>query len=92
MERSTSGFVERYSSSLPQEDVKGFGEFLHEWNPQTVPKVRSYEEDERLKIPPPDFVLGPEHWLGLHADIRKNLWQAYRLRSIQSSLRKKSNP
>ena len=61
MERSTSGFVERYSSSLPQEDVKGFGEFLHEWNPQTVPKVRSYEEDERLKIPLPDFVLGPEH-------------------------------
>ena len=32
-----------------------------------------------LKRPPPDFVLGPEHWIGLHEENREKLWQAYRL-------------
>ena len=32
-----------------------------------------------LKRPPPDFFLGPEHWIGLHEEIREKLWQAYRL-------------
>ena len=72
-ERSTSG-------SLPHKDVEEFRESLHEWKPQqAVPKIRSFEEDDMLKRPPPDFVLGPEHWLGLHRDIWEKLWQAYRL-------------
>ena len=32
-----------------------------------------------LKRPPPDLVLGPEHWLELHKGIQEKLWQAYRL-------------
>ena len=29
--------------------------------------------------PPPNFTLGPEHWIELHETIREKLWQAYRL-------------
>ena len=80
IERSMSGLEERDSSSLPQEDVEDVGEFLHEWEPQkAIPKIPSLEEDHMLKSPPPDFVLGPEQRLRLHGEIRKKLWQAYRL-------------
>ena len=41
--------------------------------------MRSFEEDALLKRPPPDFVLGQEHWLGLHGEIREKPWQGYRL-------------
>ena len=78
-ERSSLGLEERELFILPQEDVEKFGEFLHGGKPKAVPKVRSFEEDDMLKRLPPDFVLGPEHWIGLHEEIREKLWQAYRL-------------
>ena len=32
-----------------------------------------------LKRSPPGFVLGPEHWIGLHEEIWEKIWQVYRL-------------
>ena len=64
---------------LQREDAEEFGEFLHEGKSIAPPTVRSFEEDALLKRPPPDFVLGQEHWLGLHEEIREKLWQVYRL-------------
>ena len=46
---------------------------------KSCPENRSFENDVMLKRPPPDFILGPEHWLGFHEEIQKRLWQAYRL-------------
>ena len=64
---------------LQREDAEGVGELLHEGKSVAPPIVRSFEEDALMKRPPPDFVLGQEHWLGLHVEIRENLWQGYRL-------------
>ena len=64
---------------LQKEDAAEFGEFLHEGKSVAPPIVRSFEEDALLKRPPPDFVLGQEHWLGLHEEIREKLWQVCRL-------------
>ena len=66
-------------SMLQREDAKEFGEFFHEGKAIAPPIVISSEEDTILKRPPPDFVLGQEHWLGLHVEIREKLWQVYRL-------------
>ena len=76
--RSSVGREERLSI-LQKEDVEEFGEFLHEGKSVASPIVRSFEEDALLKVPPPDFVLGPEHLIELHEEIREQLWQAYRL-------------
>ena len=76
--RSSLGSDDRLSI-LQKEDVEEFGEFLHEGKSVAPPKVRSFEEDALLKRPPPDFVLGQEHWIRLHDEIRENLWQVYRL-------------
>ena len=79
-ERSLLGLEKKEFSILPQEDVEEFGEFLHDWKPKAVLEIRSFEDDGMLKKPPPYFVLGPEHWLGLHEEIPETLfWQAYRL-------------
>ena len=64
-------------SMLQREDAEEFREFLHEGRSVATPIVRSFEEDALLKRPPPDFVLGQEHWLGLHGEIREKLWQGY---------------
>ena len=64
---------------LQREDAEEFGEFLHEEKSVASPTVRSFEEDALLKRPQPDFVLGQEHRLELHEDIREKLWQVYRL-------------
>ena len=66
-------------SILQKEDVEEFDEFFHEGKSVTQPIVRSFVEDALLKRPPPDFVLGQEHWIGLHEEIRGKLWQVYRL-------------
>ena len=66
--RLASGSEERLSM-LQREDAEEFGEFLHEGKAVAPPIVRSFEEDAPLKRPPPDFDLGQEHWLGLHAEI-----------------------
>ena len=59
--------------------MEEFGEFLHEGKSVAPPRVRSFEEDALLKRPPPDFVLGQEHWIWLHEEILQKLWQVYRL-------------
>ena len=66
-------------SMLQREDAEEFGEFLYEGKAVAPPRVRSFEENALLKRPPPDFVPGQEHWLGLHVQIRDKLWQGYRL-------------
>ena len=76
--RPSSGSEDRLSM-LQREDAEEFGEFLHEGKSVAPPIVRSFEEDALLKRPPPDFVLGQEHRLGLHKEIREKLWQVYRL-------------
>ena len=63
--RPASGSEDRLSM-LQREGAEEFGEFLQEGKAV-------------LKRPPPDFVLGQEHWLGLHVQIRERLWQGYRL-------------
>ena len=73
-----SGSEDRLST-LQKEDAEEFGEFLHEGKANASPRVRSFEEDARLKRPPPDFELSQEHWLGLHDGIREKLWRMYRL-------------
>ena len=77
-ERSSLGREDRFSI-LQKENVEEFGEFLHEGKPAAVSIVRSFEEDALLRRPPPGFVLGQEHWIGLHENIREYLWQVYRL-------------
>ena len=72
--RPSSGSEDRLSM-LQREDAEEFGEFFHEGKSVAPPIVRSFEEDALLKLPPPDFVLGQEHWLGLHGEIREKLWQ-----------------
>ena len=74
-ERSSLGLEKRNSAILPQEDVG----IPTATETKSCPEIPSFEEDDMLKRPPPDFVLGPEHWLGLHEEIREKLWQAYRL-------------
>ena len=74
--RPSSGSEDRLLMLL-REDAEEFGEFLHEGMSVAPPIVRSFEEDTLLKRPPPDFVLGQEHWLGLHGEIREKLWQGY---------------
>ena len=59
--------------------MEEFGEFFDEGKSVAPPIVRSFEEDALLKRPPPDFVLGQEHWIRLHEEIRGNLWQVYHL-------------
>ena len=66
-------------SMLQREDAEEFGEFLHEGKSVAPPIMRSFEGDALLKRPPPDFVLGQEHWLGSHGEIREKRWQVYRL-------------
>ena len=76
--RPSSGSEDRVS--IPQKkDAEAFGEFLHGGKSVASPIVRSFEEDILLKRPPPDFVLGQEHWLGLREEIREKIWQMYRL-------------
>ena len=72
-----SGSEDRLSM-LQRENAEEFGEFLREEKAVAPPIVRSFE-DALLKRPPPDFILGQEHWLGLHVEIREKLWQGYRL-------------
>ena len=81
LERSTSGFADRDMSSLPQEDAEYYEKFVKERKPlpAAAPEILSFEEEERLKSPPPEFVLRPGHWMGLHVKIHEKLWQAYRL-------------
>ena len=67
--KPASGSEDRLST-LQREDAEEFGEFLHEGLAVAPLRVRSFEEDTLLKRPPPDFVLGQEHWLGLHVEIR----------------------
>ena len=76
--RPASGSEDRLSM-LQREDAEEFGKFLHEGRSVTPPTVRSFEEDALLKRSPPDFVLGQKHWLGLHLEIREQLWRGYRL-------------
>ena len=76
--KPSSGSEDRLSM-LQREDAEEFGEFLHEGKSVAPPIVRSFEEDALLKRPPQDFVLGQEHWLGLHEGIQEKLWQVYRL-------------
>ena len=76
--RSSLGREDRLSI-LQKEDVEEFGEFLHEGKSVAPPIVGSFEEDALLKRPPPDFVLGQKHWIGLHEEIGEKLWQIYRL-------------
>ena len=78
-QRRPSSGSENRLSMLQREDAEKFGEFLHEEKAVAPPIVRSFEEDALLKRPPPDFILGQEHWLGLHEEIREKLWQVYRL-------------
>ena len=73
-----SGSEDRLST-LQREDAEEFGEFFHKGKAVAPPNVRSFGEDAILKRAPPDFALGQEHWLGLHDDIRKKLWQIHRL-------------
>ena len=77
--RRPSSDSEDRLSMLQREDAEEFGELLHEGKPVAPPIVRSFEKDALLKRPPPDFVLGQEHWLGLHGEIREKLWQGYHL-------------
>ena len=67
--RPASGSEDRLSM-LQRENAEEFGEFLLEGKAVAPPIVRSFEEDALLKRSPPDFVLGKEHWLGLHVEIR----------------------
>ena len=76
--RPSSGSEDRLSM-LQREDAEEFGEFLYEGKSIAPTPVRSFEEDGLLKRPPPDFILGQEHWLGLHEEIREKLWQVYHL-------------
>ena len=76
--RPSSGSDDRLFM-LQRGDAEEFGEFLHEGRSVAPPIVRSFGEDALLKQPPQDFVLGQEHWLGLHEEIREKLWQVYRL-------------
>ena len=71
--RPASGSEDRLSM-LQREDAEEYGEFLHEGKAVAPPRVRSFEEDALLKRTPPDFVLGQEHWLGLHDEIGEKLW------------------
>ena len=89
--RRTSSGIEDRLPMLQREDTEEFGEFLHEEKSIAPPIVRSFEEDALLKRPPPDFVLGQEHWLGLHVEIREKLWQVYRLVN-PTSIAKERNP
>ena len=61
--------------------MEEFGEFFQEWKPQpAAPNILSFEGEKKPESPPPDFVLGHEHGLGLHLEIRETLfWPAYRL-------------
>ena len=76
--RPASGSEDRLFM-LQREDAEEFGEFLHEGKSVASPIMRSFEKGALLKRPPPDFVLGQEHWLGLLEEIREKLWQVYRL-------------
>ena len=76
--RPESGSEDRLST-LQREDAEEFEEFFHEGKASAPPRVRSFEEDARLKRPPPDCELNHEHWLGLHDGTRVKLWRLYSL-------------
>ena len=76
--KPVSGSEDRLST-IQREDTEEFGVILHEEKASAPPRVRSFEEDARLKRPSSDCELSQEHWLGQHDGTREKLWRLYRL-------------